>query len=158
LQPARRSPTAGRLDTALKAAHDACLSTAAARGVRLSVPADAAAVVTMDADRLALVFINLIENAIKHGCAGGRVEVGADLTDARSVSVWVDDDGAGIAPADCERVFSLGERGTTAASGHGIGLALVRLLLERDGGGIHNESSPLGGSRFRVLLPRANGG
>ena len=108
----------------------------------------------IDADRLTLVLVNLIDNAVKHGRPGGGVFVSVDLADQRFVQVTVDDDGPGIAAADRERVFVLGERGATSAEGSGIGLALVRLMIERAGGRVELEESPLGGARFVVTVPR----
>ncbi len=110
--------------------------------------------VAIDADRLMLVLINLIDNAIKHGRRGGRVEVGIDLAAPRTVTIAVDDDGPGIPAPDRERIFALGKRGATAAGGSGIGLALVRMILERAGGRVEVRDSPLGGVRFAVTIPR----
>jgi signal transduction histidine kinase len=56
---------------------------------------------------------------------------------------------------DGARVFALGERAASEAKGNGIGLALVRLMLERAGGRVDLETSPLGGARFTVVVPRA---
>ena len=109
----------------------------------------------MDGDRLMLVLINLIANAIKHGRPGGRVAVTAELDGARTVTIAVDDDGPGIPAHDRERVFALGARGRTAAGGSGIGLALVRMILERAGGRVEIGASPLGGARFAVTVPLA---
>jgi signal transduction histidine kinase len=100
------------------------------------------------------VLVNLIDNAVKHGRPGGRVFVGVDVADQRFVRITVDDDGPGIATDDRERIFVLGARATTAANGSGIGLALVRLMLERTGGRVELEGSPLGGARFIVSIPR----
>jgi signal transduction histidine kinase len=72
----------------------------------------------------------------------------------RFVRVTIDDDGPGIAIAGRDRIFALGERAVTAEDGSGIGLALVRLMLERAGGRAHVEQSALGGARFVVALPR----
>jgi len=146
--------SSGRLDVALDAAAVACAADAAARSTGLRCSPALAATVALDADRLTLVLINLIDNAIKHGRRGGCIAVGADLSDEDSACVTIDDDGPGIAPADRERVFTLGSRGETAAAGSGIGLALVRLMVERAGGRVDVGDSPLGGARFRVFLPR----
>lgn len=157
LHAALPGESSGALDRALEAAADACAAQAAQRGVTLDVeecPAASAARVAMDADRLTLVLINLIGNAIRHGRPGGTVRVGVDLSEPRHARLTVDDDGPGIPAADRERVFALGQRGATSASGTGIGLALVRLMLERVGGRVCAEESPLGGARFVVRVPR----
>jgi two-component system phosphate regulon sensor histidine kinase PhoR len=146
--------SSGSLEDALEAAADACTAIAAARGVALDVAPSAPVSVAMDADRLTLVLINLIGNAVQHGRAGGTVRVGIDASDTRLVRITVDDDGPGIPAADRERVFALGERGATNATGTGIGLALVRLMLERVGARVAIEDSPLGGARFVVAIPR----
>jgi signal transduction histidine kinase len=110
--------------------------------------------VTIDTDRLTLVLVNLIENAVKHGRSGGGVFVGVQVMDRHFVRVTVDDDGPGVATADRDRIFAIGERADTGASGSGIGLALVRLLLERARGRVDLEASSLGGARFVVIIPR----
>jgi signal transduction histidine kinase len=154
LQTTLRAPSGGPLHVALDAALDACAASAAARKVTVTRRAVPPLLTELDTDRLALVFINIVENAIKHGRPGGFVEIGVDLTDARFACVTVDDDGPGVAPAERDRIFALGARGSTAASGSGIGLALVRLMLERARGRVDIGDSPLGGARFRILLPR----
>jgi signal transduction histidine kinase len=149
------SPAIGSLAQALEAAHDACAASALERTVGI-VAGDVPAVeVAIDTDRLTLVLVNLIDNAVKHGRPGGGVFVGVELDDRRFVRITVDDDGPGIAAIDRERVFALGERAATSAKGTGIGLALVRLMLERARGRIELEGSPLGGARFVITLPRA---
>ncbi len=150
--PAR---AAGSLAHALRSAVDACSAEAAARRVGIATDEPGGIVIGMDADRLTLVLVNLIGNAVKHGRSGGGVFVGVDDTDARVIRVTVDDDGPGIPPDERERVFAFGERGPSRADGNGIGLALVRLVLERAGGRVELERSPLGGARFTVTVPRA---
>jgi signal transduction histidine kinase len=145
----------GRLDLALAGVADACAATAAARAVTLSIPALDPIPVAIDGEQLALVLINLVDNALKHGRRGGRVSVSVDLAHRRAVTIAVDDDGPGIAPADRERIFGLGQRGATAAHGSGIGLALVRLIVERAGGRVEAGVAPGGGARFTVCLQRA---
>jgi signal transduction histidine kinase len=142
------------LDLALCAANDAVGAAAAARSVILVVPRVAPISVAMDGDRLTLVLINLIDNAIKHGRLAGTVRVSVGLSEGRSARITVDDDGPGVAPAEREAIFALGERGSTLAHGSGIGLALVRLMLERVGGSVDVSESPTGGARFVIRVPR----
>jgi signal transduction histidine kinase len=142
------------LEVALAGAADASAALAAKHRIAVRIVAPAPTAVAIDGDRLMLVLINLIHNAIKHGRCGGRVEVSADLESPRTVTIAVDDDGPGIPPHERERIFALGERGTTGADGSGIGLALVRLILERAGGRVDVRDSPLGGIRFAVTIPR----
>jgi signal transduction histidine kinase len=142
------------LDDALAAVGDACAAAARARDVALRMPPATSLAVALDADRLALVLINLVDNAIKHGRAGGCVGVALEAVHARTVSLVVDDDGPGVPPAERERIFALGERGGSGG-GTGIGLALVRMILERAGGRVEAGDAPSGGARFTVVLPRA---
>jgi signal transduction histidine kinase len=145
----------GSLIGAVKGARDACLANAAARQVAIAIGPVRAVRVAIDTDRLTLVLVNLLDNAVKHGALGGRVALAVDADDRRSVRITVDDDGPGVAAADRERVFLLGERAATAANGNGIGLALARLMLERAGGRVDLADSPLGGARFTITVPRA---
>jgi signal transduction histidine kinase len=144
----------GALDVACAAAVTACASAAAARSVIVSAAPIPPTPVGIDGDRLTLILINLLDNAIKHGRHGGRVEVRVRLDALRAVVADVDDDGPGIPPHERERVFALGARGPTGATGSGIGLAFVRMILERIGGCIDIGDAPLGGARFRLTLPR----
>ena len=143
------------LDLVLTAAADACAASARVRDVDVRLPRLEPISVAVDADRLTLVLINLIDNAIKHGRRGGTVSVGVTSHHARSVTLVVDDDGPGIAVADRDRMFALGERGPSASDGSGIGLALVRMILERAGGRVEADAAPGGGARFTLVLPRA---
>ncbi len=145
----------GALDLVLAGVADACAASAARRRVTVRLPASAPARVAIDGDRLMLVLINLIDNAIKHGRFNGRVDVHVDLAHPRAVAIAIEDDGPGIAAAERERIFMLGARGVTRAEGSGIGLALVRMILERAGGRVECGASALGGARFVVTVPRA---
>jgi signal transduction histidine kinase len=148
-------PALGALDAALAGAAEASAAIAAHHGTEVRVAVAAPVAVAIDADRLMLVLINLIGNAAKHGRPGGRVEVAVLSEGPRAVTIVVDDDGPGILARDRERVFALGQRGPTPAEGSGIGLALVRMILERAGGRVEIKDSPLGGARFALTVPRA---
>ena len=112
-----------------------------------------------DRARLSQVFSNLIGNACKFTPDGGRVSVEARVVDGRAV-VSVRDDGIGIAAADLERVFEmfsqLDESLERRHGGLGIGLTLVRRLVEMHGGSVVAKSAGLAqGSEFVVTLPLA---
>jgi signal transduction histidine kinase len=155
LQPAGPVRSNAALGAAVEAAADACAAGAAARAITVQRPVLPPVNVQIDPDRLTLVLINLIENAVKHGRSGGSVSVGVEFADTTLACVTIDDDGPGVKPADRERIFALGARGETQAPGSGIGLALVRLLVERAGGRVDVVASPRGGARMRVFLRRA---
>jgi signal transduction histidine kinase len=152
MRDAEALPTMGSLELALAAARDACAASAASRGVGIEIADIQSIQIGLDTDRLTLVLVNLIDNAVKHGRPGGGVFVTVDASDRRMARVIVDDDGPGIADADSQRVFALGKRASTTADGSGIGLALVRLLVERAGGRVDVSASPLGGARFVITM------
>lgn len=122
-------------------------------GTRLQI----GALPVIESDRLALeqIFANLVDNAVKYRRAGVEPEIRVHAEEtAGSVRVTVADNGRGIAPVDCERVFELFRRaGTQDRQGEGIGLAHVRALARRLGGTIALESELGEGSRFIVTLP-----
>jgi CheY-like chemotaxis protein len=103
------------------------------------------------------VFVNLLTNAAKYTPPGGHLELSA-RRDAGTVAVEVSDDGQGIAPELLPRVFDLfvqGPRGIARSEGGlGLGLAIVRSVVEQHGGRIDARSDGTGkGSTFRVELP-----
>ncbi len=113
-----------------------------------------------DRDELVQVFINLIENAVKYGASGGRVEVsvGGDPGDDRHFTVAVRDFGAGIDPVHLprltERFYRAHTEQTGVLRGTGLGLAIVKHIVTRHGGRLTIESKPGEGSTFMVRLDR----
>jgi len=106
-----------------------------------------------DRMRLEQVIDNLVANAVKYG-AGKPVEVAADA-DETTAYIVVHDEGIGIAPEDQDRIFGRFERAaTTHYGGFGLGLWIVRNIVEAHGGEIHVSSHPGHGSTFDVTLPR----
>jgi len=119
-------------------------------------------VVMGEGDRLEQVFFNLVQNAIKYGKQGGRVEIGAvALEDGQKVKVWVKDDGPGIPPEAQERVFERFYRVDRARSretgGTGLGLSIVKHILQAHGGEVWLESQPGQGATFFFTLLRPHG-
>lgn len=116
---------------------------------------DGALEVDGDAARLRQALDNLIENAIGHSPEGAAVTVTTRRLSG-SVVVAVVDTGAGVAPADLERIFEQGVRATSARPGSGLGLAVVREVAREHGGDVEVESSPGQGATFRLVLPAAS--
>jgi signal transduction histidine kinase len=113
--------------------------------------------VDADEQRLAQVFANLLTNAAKYTDPGGRIEVGSVRSDD-GVLTWVRDDGRGIAASLLPRIFDpfvQGKRTVDRAEGGlGLGLAIVRSLVDLHGGKVAVQSDGLGrGSQFSVWLP-----
>jgi signal transduction histidine kinase len=114
-----------------------------------------------DAARLQQVAWNLLANAVKFTAAGGRVRIAAEASDSH-VALVVSDTGRGIAPEFLPRVFERFSQADSSASrlygGLGLGLALVRHLVELHGGTVEVESEGIGhGASFTVRLPASNG-
>lgn len=103
-------------------------------------------------------FSNLLNNAVKFVKPGTRprILIRTERRDA-FVRVWVEDNGIGIPPEGLRRIFGMFQRMHGAEyEGTGIGLALVRKVMERMGGRIGVESEPDRGSRFWIELPAAD--
>jgi CheY-like chemotaxis protein/two-component sensor histidine kinase len=128
----------------------------ARHALRLNLPASPL-LVDGDATRLSQVIVNLLTNAIKYTPDGGAISL--SLADAAGCAeLRIRDSGIGIPAADLENVFDmfaqLGPALERARGGLGIGLALVRGIVELHGGSIHAASAGAGlGSEFTVRLP-----
>jgi hypothetical protein len=111
-----------------------------------------------DMVRLTQAFANLLNNAARYTSPAGLITVAVEPR-VGDVTVRVIDTGRGIAPADSERIFDLFAQvspGDTGLGGLGVGLALVRRVVELHGGAVSMKSSGLGhGSEFTVVLPSA---
>ena len=116
-----------------------------------------ALVVRGDSLRLTQIFANLLNNAAKYTAPGGRVSVSA-RSGAGHVQVLIADNGAGIEPQMLESIFDMfvqaNDTSKAAQGGLGIGLTLVRALVELHGGQVSASSNGLGrGASFCVSLP-----
>jgi PAS domain S-box-containing protein len=108
-----------------------------------------------DADKLRQVLANLLENALRHGAGTVTVSVSAEGQGAgERVIVTVDDEGPGIPDELVGRVFTRFWRGNRRG-GTGLGLYIVKGLIEAHGGDITIGRAPTGGARFRVTVPAA---
>jgi signal transduction histidine kinase len=133
-------------------------SAARARDVRLTreMP-ETPLVVLGDANRLRQILWHLLANAIKFSPRGGVVELAAGAT-GEEVWVRVRDSGPGIDPRFLPRIFErftqADSSATRTAGGLGVGLALVRELVEMHGGSIEAANRPEGGAVFTLTFPR----
>ncbi|HEX8162374.1 MAG TPA: hybrid sensor histidine kinase/response regulator [Pyrinomonadaceae bacterium] len=148
------------LSSVIGAALEAARPAAESKGIELRRALDpAASGVVGDADRLQQIVWNLVNNAVKFTPAGGRVEV--RLTPVASgVEIDVSDTGVGIAPDFLPLVFDRFRQADAATTrnygGLGLGLAIVRQLVELHGGEVYARSEGTGrGTTFTVRLPLA---
>jgi len=109
-----------------------------------------------DPDRLTQALSNIVRNAIAHTEPGGHIRLRLAAT-GTSVTFAVDDDGPGIPPAQRERIFERFHRPdpsrTRSSGGAGLGLAIVRAIVEAHGGKVSAGAAPGGGARISFTLP-----
>jgi len=105
-------------------------------------------------DQLHRMALNLIENALRHTPAGTRVYVSVTAPRDAAVRLVVEDDGPGIDSAQRQRIFERFVRGAGDRGGSvGLGLSIVRAVVDAHDGRVRVESAPHGGARFVVDLP-----
>lgn len=128
--------------------------TAGDKRIRLESDLPAELAIEADADRLRQVLANLLDNAVKYTPEGGRVTVGA-RREGEQVVITVSDTGVGIPPEELPQVWERLFRGDRSRStpGLGLGLSLVRAIVQAHGGSVAAESRPGEGARFSLRLP-----
>jgi len=118
--------------------------------------------VPADGKALQQALVNLIDNALKHSPKGGTVLVGLEnqksqIQNPPSVLLWVEDHGEGIPPSEHERIFERfyrrGSELRRQTQGVGIGLSIVKHIVEAHGGKVLVRSAPGQGSRFTIEFP-----
>ncbi len=138
---------------------DSMRARAAANGLVLRLePSEGSVTITGDHTLLRQAIGNLVDNAIKYTPSGGEISVGMEVDEARGeVIIHVHDTGIGIAPEDQLRLFEkfyrIRRREAGNVPGTGLGLALVRSIIERHGGRVWVESELNKGSTFYIALP-----
>jgi signal transduction histidine kinase len=126
--------------------------------LRIAIPQDLPAI-TGDAPRLTQVMTNLLANANKYGPEDSEITVGA-VRKGANVQLWVEDSGSGAPELEGASIF---ERFYRAAErepdprGLGLGLWIVKSIVERHGGEVHAGRTPAGTTRFTVTLPIGTG-
>jgi len=133
---------------------------AAEKGVRLEFVPDLRAPIAellLDGRALQQAIVNLIDNAVKHSPPGETVTVGIACPDGNVVHLWVADHGPGIPSAEHEKIFErfyrLGSELRRETQGAGIGLSVVKHIIDAHGGRIRVHSEVGQGSRFTIELP-----
>lgn len=143
---------------------DGLESLARERGVAVAVDIpEGPVVVPGDRDELLRLFENLIENGLKYGASGAKVDVALTETPAneagQDVRVTVRDYGPGIAPEHLprltERFYRVDVGDSRAQGGTGLGLSLVKHILNRHRGRLMIESVPAKGATFTAVLPKS---
>lgn len=133
---------------------------AAASGARVRTELATGLRARVEADAWRQMLLNLLDNAVKYGPAGQEIAVTLEAAEGR-LRLSVEDEGPGIPEAERERVFERFRRlerdRASTVVGTGLGLAVVRELATRCGGGCAVESGRRGGARLVVDLPAADG-
>jgi signal transduction histidine kinase len=126
------------------------------KGISLELSALRPVRVEADPDRLAQVFVNLIDNALRHTSDGGRIRIELDARDSDAV-LRVRDTGDGIPYRDLphifERFYVVDRSRTRGSGGAGLGLAIVKGIVDAHGGAISAESMLGRGTSFTIRLP-----
>lgn len=129
---------------------------AASGNVNLELQSLRPAIVEADEHRLSQVFVNLIDNALRFTPEGGSVKVTLDVADGHAV-IRVADSGVGIPFKDLpyvfERFYVVDRSRTRGASGAGLGLSIVKHIVEAHHGTVAVESTLGAGTKFTVRLP-----
>jgi PAS domain S-box-containing protein len=120
-------------------------------------PIPAAWHVPGDAEKLLRALTNVLSNALKYSPAGGTIRVGAQLeANERRLGLWVEDPGIGMTPEQQARVFERFYRADPSGNipGTGLGMSLVKEIVELHGGEVELHSAPGAGTRVTLHLPR----
>ena len=135
---------------------------ALAQGVAIERRIDPGVACLADVEATRQAVLNLLDNAVKYGASDPGIEVGVHRAPGAAV-IWVEDGGPGVPPAERERIWEpyvrLDRDRASPAGGSGIGLAVVRDVIEAQGGSVRVEDGRLApgtGARFVIELPLAS--
>jgi signal transduction histidine kinase len=130
---------------------------AAAKQVNIKLETESRIQLRADPDDLELIWVNLLDNAVRHSASGSQVTMKIQTPDANTLSVRVEDSGEGIAAGDLPHVFERFRRGQPergrSSGGFGLGLAICRAIVEAYGGRIELTSAPARGTCVQVEFP-----
>jgi two-component system phosphate regulon sensor histidine kinase PhoR len=126
------------------------------QGLEIKIAESTDEVVRCDSDAIQQVFGNLIDNALKYGKAGGKIELGAKAS-GETVEFYVRDFGEGIPyehlPRLFERFYRVDSARSRESGGTGLGLAIVKHIIQNHGGAVRVESELRHGATFFFTLP-----
>jgi len=127
-----------------------------AKAIALSARTPDNLIISADRNRMRQALANLLDNAVKYTPRGGRIEVVAEAAGPDAV-IAVRDSGIGIAPEELPRIWDRLYRADRSRSerGLGLGLSLVRAIVQAHHGRVEVESTPGIGSAFKLILPLA---
>jgi signal transduction histidine kinase len=138
-------------------AHDLIAPLLLQRQLRVEVDSQGISVLVRgDAQRLCQVFVNLLANAAKFSPENSTIRVGGQRLGTQ-IEVWVEDEGQGVADGSSGAIFERFQRGSEAepdAPGLGLGLWIVKSIVERHGGSIRVRRTDAQRTRFTVVLPQ----
>lgn len=144
------------LKARLTEVYDLLSGIAQRKNISINIMIDEKLTVKADPDMLHSILQNLITNAIKFTMQGGSVTVSAAKINT-AVEISIKDSGVGIKESDIEKLFKIGKsfstKGTNNEQGSGLGLILVKEMVEKHGGSIRVESELNKGTNFYLLLP-----
>lgn len=143
-----------RFDEMVKIAAEDARALAASRGINIELTRCDG--VTLDGDRAGLrqVLLNLLDNAVKHNCPGGSICISLVSDPEDAVTLSIDNTGAPISVELMPRIFDRFVRGNPSAEGSGLGLSIVKTIVEAHGGTVSCANLPGGVVQFLVRLPR----
>jgi len=155
----RIAPVPTDIEKELRDALELFAPLARSRRMKLRAELELGVIALVDRDALRQVILNLLDNAAKYGPEEQTITVGTTRT-RTAVRIWIDDEGPGVAPGDRARVWEpyvrLARDTDRGTGGSGIGLSVVRDLVEMHGGRCTMEASPGGGVRVVVTLPASD--
>jgi two-component system, OmpR family, phosphate regulon sensor histidine kinase PhoR len=120
--------------------------------VKVTTQLDPELLVYADPELLERVFQNLIANAIEHA-PDGSIVIGATRRDDGGVDIWASDNGKGIAPELQQKIFDKHQTNRREQGGLGLGLTVVKRIIEAHGGTVSVESVPDNGTTFYIFIP-----
>ncbi len=130
------------------------LGPARERSISIQRSTSGSPVVRGDEPSLNRVVTNLVSNALRFAPPHTAVDVGVSSEDG-TVELWVADKGPGLSAEDRKQVFNRFWRGSNAGTGSGLGLSIVKQVVERHGGSVGVTSDPGAGATFVVRLPQS---